>query len=57
MANEKNWGGQREGSGRKKGDRQECLYIRISAEAMAKLDSLTKGRNRGKFINDLIMSI
>ena len=57
MANEKNWGGQREGSGRKKGDRQECLYIRISAEAMAKLDSLTKSRNRGKFINDLIMSI
>ena len=57
MANENNWGGQREGSGRKKGDRQECLYIRISAEAMAKLDSLTKSRNRGKFINDLIMNI
>ena len=57
MANENNWAGWREGSGRKKGDRQECLYIRISAEAMAKLDSLTKSRNRGKFINDLIMSI
>ena len=55
MANENNWGGQREGSGRKKGDRQESLYVRISAEALAKLDSLTK--NRSQYINDLILSI
>ena len=57
MANENNWGGLREGSGRKQGNRQECLYIRISAEAMAKLDSLTTRRNRGQFINDLILSL
>lgn len=55
MANENNWGGQREGSGRKKGDRDKVLWVRISAEAMAKLDSQTK--NRGQFINDLIMSL
>lgn len=55
MAKSKNWGGLREGSGRKMGDRQRKLYIRISAEAFEKLDSLTK--NRGQFINDLIMNI
>ena len=55
MANENNWGGWREGSGRKQGDRQECLYIRISAEAMAKLDRLTS--NRSQYIDDLILSI
>ena len=55
MAKSKNWGGSREGSGRKMGYRQKKLYIRISAEALEKLDSLTK--NRGQFINDLIMNI
>ena len=55
MANEKNWGGQREGSGRKDSNRPKVLYVRISAEALAKLDGLTK--NRSQYIDDLILSI
>lgn len=55
MANENNWGGQRDGSGRKDSNRSKVLYVRISAEALAKLDRLTS--NRSQYIDDLILSI
>lgn len=55
MTNENNWGGLREGSGRKDSNRSKVLYVRISAEALAKLDRLTS--NRSQYIDDLILSI
>ena len=55
MANENNWGGLRKGSGRKNSNKSKVLYVRISEEALAKLDSVTK--NRSQYIDDLILSI
>ena len=55
MANENNWGGLRDGSGRKQSNNSKVLYVRISEEALAKLDRLTK--NRSQYIDDLILSI
>ena len=52
MANENNWGGLREGSGRKDSNRSKVLYVRISAEALDRLTS-----NRSQYIDDLILSI
>ena len=50
-----NWGGLREGAGRRKEYHTKSIGIRISEEAFEKLNQLTN--NKSKFINDLILSI
>lgn len=51
MKNEKR-GGRREGAGRPAGDRNRMVCLRLSDEAVTKLDRLTD--NRSKYIDRII---
>lgn len=55
MANGNNHGGYREGSGRPTNNRNIMLSVRISQEAMDKLNSLTS--NKAEYIDNLILSV
>lgn len=48
-------GGARPGSGRLQGDRNVSLSVRISSEAMDKLNSLTN--NKSEFIDNMIKTL
>ena len=52
MSNEKNHGGRRAGSGRPANDRNIMVGIRLSQEAVDKLNRLTS--NRSEYIENLI---
>ena len=55
MEQKKQHGGPRPGSGRPSTDRSCVLSIRISQEAMDRLNALTK--NKSEFIDNLIKSL
>ena len=52
MSNDKNHGGSRSGAGRPKNDRNIMVGIRLSQEAVDKLNRLTS--NRSEYIENLI---
>ena len=52
MSNEKNHGGRRAGSGRPANDRNIMVGVRLSQEAVDKLNRLTS--NRSEYIENLI---
>lgn len=52
MSNDKNHGGRRPGSGRPANDRNIMVGVRLSQEAVDKLNRLT--RNRSEYIERLI---
>ena len=52
MSNEKNHGGRRAGSGRPANDRNIMVGVRLSQEAVDKLNRLTS--NKSEYIDNLI---
>lgn len=52
MSNEKNHGGRRAGSGRPANDRNIMVGVRLSKEAVDKLNRLTS--NKSEYIDNLI---
>lgn len=52
------WGGYREGSGRKPSDEpKKIVSLLLSVKSIQKIEKLKKNKNRSQFIDDLIKGL